>query len=96
MNERLVDSSYFSAKRLVRCKMTHSYSFVLQYEELRKIIRNNRYVKEFPVNFLVDEFISPLIVIKLKFLINDFFDREQVLTYAKSYVSVFWEQVKAG
>ncbi len=98
------DKAY--TKLLIQARFNSSIKFDFRLEELfaslRKLLEiifkeleNYGYVEDFPTRFLVDEFLSPLIVLKFRFLINDFFDKEQVLTYANDYVTTFWKQINA-
>ncbi len=90
-------------KLIIQARFNSSIDFDFRLEEfflsLRKVLeivftqlKNYEYVKNYPVDFLIDQYLSPLIVIKFKFLINDFFDKEQVFTYAtqqiKNYCSL--------
>jgi AcrR family transcriptional regulator len=97
------DKAY--TKLLIQAKFNSSLKFEFKLEDLfanlRKLLeiifdalKNYGYVKNYPTEFLTDEFLSPLIVLKFRFLINDFFDYEQVLIYAREYVEIFWRQIK--
>ncbi len=97
------DKAY--TKLLIQARFNSSIRFDFKLEDLfsnlRKLLKivftelkNYGYTRDLPIEFLVDEFISPLIVLKFRFLINDFFDYEQVLTYAQNYSRAFWKQIK--
>ena len=97
------DKAY--TKLLIQARFNSSVRFDFKLEDLfsnlRKLLKivftelkNYGYTRDLPIEFLVDEFISPLIVLKFRFLINDFFDYEQVLTYAQNYSRAFWKQIK--
>ncbi len=97
------DKAY--TKLLIQSKFNSSVKSDFKFDELfsslRKLLeiifaqlKTYGFVKDLPVKFLVESYISPLIVIKLKFLINDFFDYEHVLTEAKENTKFFWEQIR--
>ncbi len=97
------DKAY--TKLLIQSKFNSSVKSDFKFDELfsslRKLVeiiftqlKTYGFVKDLPVKFLVESYISPLIVIKLKFLINDFFDYEHVLTEAKENTKFFWEQIR--
>ena len=97
------DKAY--TKLLIQSKFNSSVKSDFKFDELfsnlRKLLeiiftqlKTYGFVKDLPVKFLVESYISPLIVIKLKFLINDFFDYEHVLTEARENTKFFWEQIR--
>ncbi len=97
------DKAY--TKLLIQSKFNSSVKSDFKFDELfsslRKLVeiiftqlKTYGFVKDLPVKFLVESYISPLIVIKLKFLINDFFDYEHVLTEALTNTKFFWELIK--
>ncbi len=97
------DKAY--TKLLIQSKFNSSVKSDFKFDELfsslRKLVeiifaqlKTYGFVKDLPVKFLVESYISPLIVIKLKFLINDFFDYEHVLTEARENTKFFWEQIR--
>jgi hypothetical protein len=97
------DKAY--TKLLIQAKFNSSMKFDFKFQDLfdniRKVLnvvftalKDYSYVKDFPTEYLVDEYLSPLIVLKFRFLINDFFDYQQVQKYATTFVGTFWEQIK--
>ncbi len=60
------------------------------FEELR----NYGFIKDYDNELLSEQFIAPLVVLKFRFLINNFYDKKQVLDYAKKHAQFFWEQIK--
>jgi hypothetical protein len=40
---------------------------------------------------MIDQFISPLVVLKFRLLINDFFDTSLVKKKSKEQAKLFWE-----
>ncbi len=52
------------------------------------------YIKPYDKELLTEQFLAPLIVLKFRFLINNFFDEEQVLAYAKKHIRFFWDNIK--
>ncbi len=57
-------------------------------------LRTYGFIKDYDDELLTEQFLAPLIVLKFRFLINNFFDKEQVLNYGKKHAKFFWEQIK--
>ncbi len=57
-------------------------------------LRTYGFIKDYDDELLTEQFLAPLIVLKFRFLINNFFDKEQVLNYGKKHAKFFWEQIR--
>lgn len=97
------DKAY--TKLLIQAKFNSSIECDFKLEDLfsnlKKLLeiifeqlKNYGFVKNLPTEFLVNEYLSPLIVLKLSFLINNFFDRNLVLNRAMTFTKLFWNQIK--
>jgi AcrR family transcriptional regulator len=92
-------------KMMIQAKFNASVDFDLTLNDLFSSISevleivfeqlsNYDYIKPYDKELLTEQFLAPLIVLKFRFLINNFFDKEQVLAYAKKHIRFFWENVK--
>jgi AcrR family transcriptional regulator len=92
-------------KMMIQAKFNASVDFDLTLNDLFSSISevleivfeqlsNYDYIKPYDKELLTEQFLAPLIVLKFRFLINNFFDKEQVLAYAKKHIHFFWENVK--
>ncbi len=92
-------------KMMIQAKFNSSVEFDLTLNDLFagisnileivfEELRNYGYIKDYDNELLSEQFLAPLVVLKFRFLINNFFDKEQVLNYARKHASFFWEQIK--
>ncbi len=92
-------------KMMIQAKFNSSVEFDLTLNDLFagisnileivfEELRNYGYIKDYDNELLTEQFLAPLVVLKFRFLINNFFDKEQVLNYARKHASFFWEQIK--
>jgi AcrR family transcriptional regulator len=92
-------------KMMIQAKFNSSVDFDLTLNDLFSSISevleivfeqlsNYDYIKPYDKELLTEQFLAPLIVLKFRFLINNYFDKEQVLAYAKKHIRYFWENVK--
>ncbi len=54
-------------------------------------LQTYNYLKKYDVELMIDQFISPLVVLKFRLLINDFFDTSLVKKKSKEQAKLFWE-----
>ncbi len=92
-------------KMMIQAKFNSSVEFDLTLNDLFagisnileivfEELRNYGYIKDYDNELLTEQFLAPLVVLKFRFLINNFFDKEQVLNYARKHALFFWEQIK--
>jgi len=92
-------------KMMIQAKFNSSVDFDLTLNDLFSSISevleivfeqlsNYDYIKPYDKELLTEQFLAPLIVLKFRFLINNYFDKEQVLAYAKKHIRYFWENVR--